>query len=108
MIVQMKIDLHFAGIFTRYLVITYSDGAEQRFEDVDFARMDKNDFVLFVEIFSTERCVNVYYCMPDIKFPNGLRIIANDSNYMDFIEIGYACGYVVPVYIDHLGVYLPE
>lgn len=27
---------------------------------------------------------------------------------MDIIEVGYACGYVVPVYMDHLGVNLPE
>ena len=54
----MKIDLHFAGFFTRYPEISYTDGAEQRFEDVDFARMDRNEFVEFLQRSANEMCVN--------------------------------------------------
>lgn len=102
----MKTDLHFAGIFTRYPLINYLDGDEQRFDEVNFVGMDKNEFVMFAQIFANENFVNVYYCMPDIAFPHGLRIIANDSSYMDFIEVGYACSCVVAVYMDHIGVNL--
>ena len=49
MVVFMKIDLHFAVIFIRYPSITYLDGAEKMFNDVDFVGMDKNEFVGFLE-----------------------------------------------------------
>lgn len=68
MVVYMKIDLHFVGIFTGYSVISYSYGAEQRFEDVDFAGMDKNDFMMFIQRFANEKPMNVYYSMPNIDF----------------------------------------
>ncbi|XP_023737311.2 uncharacterized protein LOC111885278 [Lactuca sativa] len=100
----MKIDLHFAGIFSRYPAIYCSDGAEQMFDDVDFAGMDKNEFVGFIQIFANEVCINVYFCMPDVVFPDGLRLIATDIDYMDFIEVGYASGSVINVCMDHLGV----
>ena len=45
MVVYMKINLYFAGIFTRYPAIMYSDGTEQRFEDIDFFGMENNDGV---------------------------------------------------------------
>nr|KAJ0205312.1 hypothetical protein LSAT_V11C500238060 [Lactuca sativa] len=99
-----KIDLHFAGIFMRYPTICYSDCAEQRFDDVDFAGMDKNEFVVFIQRFANEVCFNVYFCMPDVEFPDGLRVIATDIDYMDFIEVGYASVVVIHVYMDHLGV----
>lgn len=108
MVVYMKIDLHFGGTFTRYPIITYSYSAEQRFGDVDFVRMDNNQFLMFVQRFADDKCMNVYYCMPNIEFPHGLRIIVDDSNYMDFIEVGYACGYVVSVNMDNLGANLSE
>lgn len=38
----------------RYTGISYSDGAEQIFEDVDYAGMDKNKFVAFLERFANE------------------------------------------------------
>ena len=104
MVVYMKIDLHFAGIFSRYPAICYSDGAEQRFDDVDFVGMDKNEFVGFIQRFANEVCINVYFCMPDVVFPDGLRLIATNIDYMDFIEVGYASGSVINVYMDHLGV----
>ncbi|XP_052622742.1 uncharacterized protein LOC128128018 [Lactuca sativa] len=104
MAVYMKIDLHFAGIFSRYPAICYSDGAEQMFDDVDFAVMDKNEFVGFIQRFANEVCINVYFCMPDVVFPDGLRLIATNIDYMDFIEVGYASGSVINVYMDHLGV----
>ena len=104
MAVYMKIDLHFAGIFSRYHAICYSDGAEQMFDDVDFAGMDKNEFVGFIQRFANEVCINVYFCMPDVVFPDGLRLIATNIDYMDFIEVGYASGSVINVYMDHLGV----
>lgn len=89
MVVYKKIDLHFECILTRYPVISYSDGVEQRFEDIDYARIHKNEFVVFLERFANEKCVNIYYCMPDIRFPEALRIIATDIKYVDLIEIGY-------------------
>ena len=46
----MKIDLHFTGMFMRYPVINYSDGAGQRFEDVDFARMDNTKCIVPLKI----------------------------------------------------------
>ena len=45
-----------------------------------------------------------YFCMLDIEFPDGLRIIATGMDYMEFIEVGYASGCVILVYMDHLGV----
>ena len=104
MVVYMKIDLHFAGIFTRYPIISYSDGVEKRFDDVDFVGMDKNVFLDFLQRFTNERYVNVYFCMPDVEFPDGLRITVTNIDYMEFIKVGYACGCVVPVHLDHLGV----
>ena len=66
--------------------------------------MDKNEFVGFIQRFANEVCINVYFCMPDVVFPDGLRLIATDIDYMDFIEVGYASGSVINVYMDHLGV----
>ena len=88
MVVYMKIDLHFVGVFTRYPTIIYSDRVKQRFDDVDFSRMDKNEFVVFLQRFANELYVNVYFYMSDIEFPDGLRIIANDVDYQEFIEYG--------------------
>ena len=100
----MKVDLHFAGFFfSRYPTISYSDGAEQRFEDVDFAGMDLKEFLLFIQRFANEECVNVYFCMPDLQFPDGLRIIAIEKDYQEFIQVGYDSGCVIQVYMDHLG-----
>lgn len=76
MVVYMKIEHHFIGIFIRYPTISYVDGAEQRFEDVDFT--GRNESELFLERFTNEMCVNVYFYMPDIEFPDGLRILANE------------------------------
>ena len=101
MVVYMKIEHHFIGIFIRYPTISYVDGAEQRFEDVDFT--GRNESELFLERFTNEMCVNVYFYMPDIEFPDGLRILATKMDYQEFIEVGYACGCVVDVYMDHLG-----
>ena len=57
MAVYTKIDLHFAGLFTRYPMISYSDGVEQRFEDVDFAGMDKKQiFSVHSEIRKRDMC----------------------------------------------------
>lgn len=43
-----------------------------------------------------------------IEFPGGLRVISSDMDYMDFIEIGYACGCTLPIYMDCLNVNLME
>lgn len=65
----MKIDLHFQRVFTRYLVISYSDGVNNMFEDVDFVGIDKNEFGVFFKRFMHDKCKKVYYCMPDIQLP---------------------------------------
>ena len=81
----MNIDLHFAGLFTSYPEISYSDGLEQRFEDVDFVGMDKNEFMLFIQRFANDTCINVYFFMPNIEFCDGLRIIATKKDYQELI-----------------------
>ena len=42
--------------------------------------------------------------MPDIEFPDGLRIIAIEKDYQELIEVGHACSCVISMYMDHLGV----
>ena len=108
MFVYMKIDLHLEGTFMRYPVISYSDGMDQRIEDVDFDGMDMNEFVVFLERFANERCVNVYFWKPGIEFPNGLRILASEIDYHEFIKVRYVAGYVLDVYMDHFGVNVHE
>ncbi|KAL7609237.1 hypothetical protein Lser_V15G12361 [Lactuca serriola] len=66
--------------------------------------MDKNEFVEFLERFVVEGCVNVYFFMPNIDFPDGLRIMSTDMDYMELIEVGYASDCVIDVYMDHIGV----
>lgn len=45
------------------------------FEDVDFSGIGKDEFMAFLERFTHEKCGNVYYCLSDLYFPEGLRII---------------------------------
>ena len=83
--------------------IRYTGGITQRFSDIDFAGMDKDGCVAFIERFTGEKCEKLYYCQPDIDFPKGLTLICNDPDYYDFIEIAYECGVILPMYVDHFG-----
>ncbi|CAI9281609.1 unnamed protein product [Lactuca saligna] len=83
--------------------IRYTGGITQRFSDIDFAGMDKDRCVAFIERFIGEKCEKLYYCQPDIDFPKGLTLICNDPDYYDFIEIAYECGVILPMYVDHFG-----
>ena len=83
--------------------IHYTGGITQRFSDIDFAGMDKDGCVAFIERFTAEKCEKLYYCQPDIDFPKGLILICNDPDYYDFIAIAYECGVILPMYVDHFG-----
>jgi len=75
----------------------------QVLDDIDFAGMDKQECVAFLERFTQQRCVNLYYCMPDLEIPEGLRLITSDLSYADFIFLAYECGVELRMYVDHLG-----
>ncbi|CAI9265520.1 unnamed protein product [Lactuca saligna] len=83
--------------------IHYIGGITQRFSDIDFAGMDKDGCIVFIERFTGEKCEKLYYCQPDIDFPKGLTLICNDPDYYDFIEIAYECGVILLMYVDHFG-----
>lgn len=99
---QMIVELHFRGIFSRY-PIRYTEGIEQEFGDVDFAAMDRVECYAFVERYTQEKCEKLYYCLPEVSFPAGLRLIESDVDYADFIQVGYDSGCVIPMYVDHFG-----
>ncbi|CAI9280666.1 unnamed protein product [Lactuca saligna] len=65
--------------------------------------MHKNDCYAFMERFTAEKCEKLYYCLPDIDFPKGLRLIRNELDYSTFISIAYECGVVLPLYVDYFG-----
>lgn len=48
----------------------------------------------------------MYYYMSDLQFPERLKIIVIGIDYIHFIKIGYVCGCILSVYIDHLGMNL--
>ncbi|CAI9268157.1 unnamed protein product [Lactuca saligna] len=83
--------------------IRYTDGITQRFSNIDFAGIDNDGCVAFIERFTGEKCETLYYCQPDIDFPKGLTLISNDPNYFDFIAIAYECGDILLMYVDHFG-----
>ena len=39
------------------------------------------ELMMFLERFEKDMCVNVYFCMPDIEFPDELRILAIEMDY---------------------------
>ncbi|CAI9278264.1 unnamed protein product [Lactuca saligna] len=100
--VFLQVDVHFQGMFARNPIL-YTGGITQRFSDIDFAGMDKDGCVAFIERFTWEKCEKLYYCQPDIDFPKGLTLICNDLDYYDFIIIAYECGVILPMYVDHFG-----
>lgn len=67
MTIYMKIDLHFQGMFMTYLFISYTDGLESRLKDVNFVGMEKKEFMVFLEIFTHEKCENVYYYLLHVE-----------------------------------------
>ncbi|CAI9298799.1 unnamed protein product [Lactuca saligna] len=41
------------------------------------------------------------YCLPNIDFPKGLRLIRNELDYSTFIAIAYECHVILLLYVDH-------
>lgn len=76
----VKINDHFQGVFINK-PFCYSDGVHHVFENIDFACMNVKEFFVFLERFTQETCEKVYYCMPDIEFPQSLRLISNEIKY---------------------------
>ena len=95
-------DVHFQGIFERY-PIKYSGGVTQRMEDIDLAAMDRVGCFAFFARFTGESVVKVFYCLPDVDFPHGLREVVTDVDYQKFVALVYECGCWVQVYLDHFG-----
>lgn len=65
--------------------------------------MGKNECDTFMERFTGEKCEKFYYCLPDIDFPKGLRLIRNENNYSTFISIAYEYSVELPLYVEHIG-----
>ncbi|CAI9287765.1 unnamed protein product [Lactuca saligna] len=80
--VFLLVDVHFQGMFARN-PIRYTSGITQRFSDIDFAGMDKDGCVAFIERFTGEKCEKLYYCQPDIDFP---KDHFGDSNIQEWLD----------------------
>ena len=65
--------------------------------------MSRRECYEFVERFTGEKCVKLYYAVPESPLCKGLRLIDHDLHYLDFIELGYSCGKEVSLYVDHFG-----
>jgi len=87
---------------------SYSGGQTQVLDDIDFAGMDKGECMAFLERFTHQRCVNLYYCLPDLELPEGLKLIDSDFTYADFIFLAYESGVVLPLYVDNLDTNIQE
>lgn len=51
---------------------------------------------------------NLYFCLPECDIAEGLKMIIDEMEYVEFIEIAYHCGTIVPMYVDHTGVNVQE
>ncbi|CAI9294883.1 unnamed protein product [Lactuca saligna] len=80
--VFLQVDVHFQGMFARN-PIHYTGGITQRFSDIDFAGMDKDGCVVFIERFTGEKCEKLYYCQPNIDFP---KDHFGDSNIQEWLD----------------------
>ncbi|CAI9268458.1 unnamed protein product [Lactuca saligna] len=56
-----------------------------------------------MERLTGEKCENFSYCLLDIDFPKGLRLIRNENDYSTFISILCEYGVELPFYVDHFG-----
>ena len=84
MAMYIIVDVHFQWIFSRY-PIWYTGGTNHRLVNIYFTGMDRDECYVFIVRFTCEKCVKIYCCLLDIKFPKGLRLIRNKADYHDFI-----------------------
>lgn len=96
----IKTDLHFQGVFSNKS-FCYFDSTHHVFENVNYACMDLKECVAFLERFTQKKCVKLYYCMSDIEFIEGLRLISNELKYVEFINITYRCDVQLSMYMGH-------
>ncbi|KAI3502228.1 hypothetical protein L1887_30260 [Cichorium endivia] len=77
-----KVDVHYHGVFTTQPLI-YTEGMHHLFEDIDFAGMDLDECVKFLERFTEEKCRNLYFCLPESELGEGLKKITDEIDYVD-------------------------
>lgn len=52
-----------------------------------------------LERYTQEKYVKLYYYLQKFQLHQGLMLIANELDYVEFIDFGYVCGCVLPMYI---------
>ena len=47
------------------------------------------------------RCKDVYFCLPQDSLSQGIRILNNNGDYKEFVDMAYVNRKRMNVYVDH-------
>lgn len=101
--VYLKVDVNFNGGFIRH-PCSYAGGERHLFTDVDFAGMNFEGFVFFLQHFFGQDFEKVYYRHRGRPLSTGIRWLENDLDYAFFLDTAYEePDELISVYLDHSG-----
>ena len=96
----LVVEVYFNGMFL-WKPLTYFDPDRKIVRDVDFKGFSHSDFIAFLEKLTRTKCNDVYCCLPQDSLSEGIHAIQNDGDYKEFLDMGYANGNRIDVYVDH-------
>ncbi|CAH1432587.1 unnamed protein product [Lactuca virosa] len=101
----VSVDFHYNGFFSPNPFV-YLDPVKTNVRDVDFGVFTYKEFLLWLTKLTNGACDNVYYCMRKESLCEGIRRIACDADYWEFVETVYSLESdslqsELDVYIDH-------
>ncbi|CAH1430469.1 unnamed protein product [Lactuca virosa] len=101
----VSVDFHYNGFFSPNPLV-YLDPVKTNVRDVDFGGFTYKEFLLWLTKLTNGACDNVYYCMRKESLCEGIRRIACDADYWEFVETVYSLESdslqsELDVYIDH-------
>ncbi|CAH1416926.1 unnamed protein product [Lactuca virosa] len=96
----IMVDVHSNAMFAPNPLV-YFDPDRASVRDIDFSGFGYLEFIDFLERLTRMRCKDVYFCLPQDSLSQGIRILNNNGDYKEFVDMAYVNGKRMNVYVDH-------